>query len=153
RSFAALGMTATLPQIAMNIWFKLRAGVCLTLIGSAAAAQATGQTSLTVSSPDSRNEVQVGIRDGRLVYSFRRDGRWLVLPSSLGFDFREAPTLRDSLRITGSSRANVDETWTQPWGEVSRVRDHHNELRVSVVETSRAGRKFDVVFRVFNDGI
>jgi len=74
------------------------------------------------------------------------------MPSVLGFEFRGAPALRDSIRITGSSRATVDETWTQPWGEVSRVRDHQNELRVSVAEAS-LGRKFDVVFRAFNDGI
>ena len=111
------------------------------------------QAPLTVASPDSRNEVQVEIREGRLVYSLRRDGRLLIMPSMLGFEFRDAPTLRDSLRITGSSRASADETWTQPWGEVARVRDHHNELRVSVAETSAPARKFDVVFRVFNDGI
>ena len=33
------------------------------------------------------------------------------------------------------------------------MRDHHNELRVSVVETAAPARKFDVVFRAFNDGI
>jgi alpha-glucosidase len=43
--------------------------------------------------------------------------------------------------------------WGQPWGEVARVRDHHNELRVSVRETAEPGRHFDVVFRVFDDGL
>ena len=33
------------------------------------------------------------------------------------------------------------------------MRDHHNELRVSVVETTAPARRFDVVFRVFNDGV
>src|SRR2546425_1269840 len=47
----------------------------------------------------------------------------------------------------------VDETWTQPWGEVARVRDHHNELRVSIAEVASPGRRFVVVFRVFNDGV
>ena len=120
---------------------------------SVTAAPAFAQEPLTVASPDSRTAVEVGIRDGHLVYSVTRDRRALILPSMLGFAFRQAPTLRDSLRIIGSSRASADDTWTQPWGEVSRVRDHHNELRVSVAETSAPARKFDVVFRVFNDGI
>jgi alpha-glucosidase len=47
----------------------------------------------------------------------------------------------------------VDETWTQPWGEVARVRDHHNELRVSVAETAAPARQFAVAFRVFDDGV
>ena len=33
------------------------------------------------------------------------------------------------------------------------MRDHHNELRVSVAETAAPGRKFDFVVRAFNDGI
>jgi alpha-glucosidase len=68
-------------------------------------------------------------------------------------EFRGSRPVRDSLRITGQSRSTFDQTWTQPWGEVARVRDHHNELRISVVETTAPSRKFDVVFRVFNDGV
>ena len=118
-----------------------------------AASSLGAQEPLRVSSPDGRNEVLVGIQEGRLQYAVRRDNRWILVPSALGFVFRAQPMLRDSLRITGSRRATYDSTWTQPWGEVARVRDHHNELRVSALETARAGRRFDVVFRVFNDGV
>src|SRR5258708_6743598 len=122
-------------------------------VSRAAVAPAQTQSQFKVASPDARTEVLVGTTGGRLVYSVRRDGRALVLPSVLGFEFRGAPTLRDSLRVTGTSTNSYDSTWTQPWGEVARVRDHHNELRVSVAETSAPERKFDVVFRAFNDGL
>jgi len=122
---------------------------CATLI----AATAHAQDQVRVASPDRRNEVTVGIRDGRLSYSLQRDGRAVLLPSLLGFAFRGAPPLRDSLRVVGSSRNTVDETWTQPWGEVARVRDHHHELRVSVIEATPSARRFDVVFRAFNNGV
>ncbi|HEY8165868.1 MAG TPA: glycoside hydrolase family 97 protein [Gemmatimonadaceae bacterium] len=115
-------------------------------------AQAAG-SGLQVSSPDGRNTVSAEIRDGRLYYSVQRKGRAVLLPSLLGFEFRGGKTLRDSLRIVTSSRKAVDETWTQPWGEVARVRDHHNELRVSIAESVDPARKFDVVFRAFNDGV
>lgn len=105
-----------------------------------------------VASPDGRTAVAATVRAGRLYYEARRDGRELILPSLLGFRFRNAEPLRDSLRIARIARDSADETWTQPWGEVARVRNHYNELRVSVVETSSASRSFDVVFRVFNDG-
>ena len=81
-----------------------------------------------VASPDGRNEVTVEIREGRLTYGMTRDRRPLVLPSGLGFEFRGAPALRDGLRITDTTRQSHDEWWTQPWGEVARVRDHYNEL-------------------------
>src|SRR5213078_5000018 len=58
-----------------------------------------------------------------------------------------------SLRMVDTSRATVDETWTQPWGEVARVHDHHNELRITVAEVTSPGRRFVVAFRAFNDGI
>src|SRR5207247_336101 len=98
---------------------------------------------------------RVAIRAGRLTCALERDGRALLLPSVLGFAFRGAPPLRDSLQVTDTARQTVDDTWTQPWGEVARVRDHHNELRVSVAETAAPppGRRFAVVFRVFNDGV
>ena len=114
---------------------------------------AAAQDSVSVSSPDGRNQVSVAVHEGRLYYTVSRDGRPLLFPSMLGFEFKGAPPLRDSLRITGSRRASHDETWTQPWGEVARVRDHHNELRVSVAESSAPRRRFDFVARAFNDGI
>ena len=117
------------------------------------AAPAGAQEELRVSSPDARNTVTVGVREGRLWYAVQRGGRPVLLPSRLGFAFAGADTLRDSLRITGSARDSADESWTQPWGEVARVRDHHNELRVHVAEGRAPGRRFDVVFRAFDDGV
>ena len=128
--------------------FALSATCAALLVGTANA-----QSPLGVASPDGRNKITVEVTGGKLYYSLQRDARLLLFPSQLGFEFRGAPTLRDNLRITGSATKTVDETWTQPWGEVSHVRDHHNELRVSVAETAAPMRKFDVVFRAFNDGV
>ena len=98
------------------------AAALMTLTATAAVAQDT----ISVSSPDGRNKVGVATNDGKLYYILSRDGRPLLEPSMLGFEFKGAPTLRDGLRITGTKRSTHDETWTQPWGEVARVRDHHN---------------------------
>jgi alpha-glucosidase len=106
-----------------------------------------------VSSPDGRNQVTVEVREGRLNYSLTRDGRPLILPSVLGFEFRGAATLRDGLRITDTSRGSHDEWWTQPWGEVARVHDHHDELTVAVEEAAAPSRVFVVRVRVFDDGV
>src|SRR6266550_4665293 len=108
---------------------------------------------LRVASPNGRNVVMIDTHEGKLYYMVQRDGRPLLTPSMLGFEFRGAPPLRDGLRIVDSSRSTFDTTWTQPWGEVSRIRDHHNELKVSVAETGAPDRKFTVAFRAFNDGV
>jgi alpha-glucosidase len=106
-----------------------------------------------VASPDGRNQVTVEIREGRLTYSLSRDGRELIQPSVLGFEFRGAPPLRDSLHITDTTRQSRDEWWIQPWGEVARVHDHHNELAVGVQEDAGLHRRFILRVRAFDDGV
>ncbi|MDQ3951140.1 MAG: glycoside hydrolase family 97 N-terminal domain-containing protein, partial [Gemmatimonadota bacterium] len=118
-----------------------------------AAATASGQERIRVASPDGRNEVTVEVRDGNLFYSVRRDARAILLPSGLGFEFQGAQPLRDGLRMVSRTERSVDQPWAQPWGEVARVRDHHNELRVTVAEGAAPNRQFVVAFRVFNDGV
>src|SRR5438034_10949945 len=138
----------------MPTWIRCSARL-LTLTATCAlvARAAAAQNRAQVTSPDGRNRVTVEIRDGALTYSVERDGRAVFLPSRLGLAFQGAPPLRDSLRMVDTSRDTVDETWTQPWGEVARVRDHHNELRITVAEVTSPGRRFVVAFRAFNDGI
>ena len=88
---------------------------------------------LRVASPDGRNVVTVELRDGVLHYAVSRGPLPVILPSRLGFAFRGARLLGDSLWLADTTRRSVDTTWTQPWGEVRQVRDRHNELRVGVV--------------------
>jgi alpha-glucosidase len=125
---------------------------CLAVAALAAAATPL-RSQVRVASPDGRTEVTVELREGRLSYSLARDRRALILPSLLGFEFRGVPPLRDGLRITDTTRQSHDEWWTQPWGEVARVRDHHNELAVAVEETADSGRRFTLRVRAFDDGV
>jgi alpha-glucosidase len=132
---------------------SIRLLVLSVTFATANAAIAAAQDSVRVASPNGRNVVTVGVHEGGLYYTVRRDNRSILLPSRLGFEFQGARPLRDSLRITGSTSNAVDETWTQPWGEVARVRNHYNERRISVGEAGTGGRQLVVVFRVFNDGV
>jgi alpha-glucosidase len=136
----------------------MRRWVVLGIVGMAVAGAvlttaAAAQPALRVASPDGKNVVTVSVRQGTLWYSVDRQGKPLLLPSRLGFDFRGAPPLGDSVRIVDSARTKVDESWTQPWGEVARVRDQHNELRVTAEETTSRHRRFVVAFRAFDDGV
>ncbi|MEJ2502864.1 MAG: glycoside hydrolase family 97 N-terminal domain-containing protein, partial [Gemmatimonadota bacterium] len=104
-------------------------------------------------SPDGRNRVVVEIADGGLFYRVARDGRPVITPSRLGFEFRGAEPLSEGLRIAETAADSHDETWTQPWGQVEEVRNHYNEVRVTVEEAGAPGRRFDVVARAFDDGV
>src|SRR4051812_6352745 len=137
----------------MNIrWWSSLATVAIVL-SLLRAPDGHAQSPARVRSPDGRNVVSVAVRDGKLYYEVQRDGRPLLLPSRLGIAFQGAPPLGEGLRIESTADSSADETWTQPWGEVTRVRDHHNQLRVNVAEGAAPNRKFSVVVRVFDDGI
>ena len=74
-----------------------------------AAAPATAQDQLHVTSPDGRNEVTVAIRGGQVYYSMQRDDRAVIQPSRLGFEFRNEPPLGDRMRVASTATNRVDE--------------------------------------------
>jgi alpha-glucosidase len=108
---------------------------------------------LVVGSPDGRVVVTFALADGVPTYGVSFEEKPVVLPSRLGFWFQSAPPLADGLVIAESARDSHDETWEQPWGETRLVRNHYNQLRVTLQEQGSPGRRFGVVFRVFDDGI
>jgi alpha-glucosidase len=123
------------------------------ILGHGAGAALQAQGAIRVASPHGRNVATVEVREGKLLWSLTRDGRPVILPSLLGFEFRGAPALDRNFAIVDTARASHDTTWTQPWGEVARVREHYNELAATVAEGSVAGRRLIVRVRAFDDGI
>jgi alpha-glucosidase len=61
--------------------------------------------------------------------------------------------LKDNFKMGKVTRASLDETWSQPWGEDAVVRNHYNEMKVRLQEKGGKKRTLDVVFRAFDDGI
>ena len=62
------------------------------------------------------------------------------------------PSSSATSRSTRVEQRSFDDTWEQPWGERRYVRNHGNEMRVTLREKT-ARRELDVVFRVFDDGV
>jgi len=106
-----------------------------------------------VTSPDGKLSVSVTTEDGRLYYAVSRGGKAVLEPSQLGFRLYEAKGFEKGLEITNIETADFDETWEQPWGERRFVRNHYNELTVTVAEAEGSKRHLNVVFRVYDDGI
>lgn len=116
-------------------------------------AQTVSALSHHVSSPDGRNEIAVEEGEGRVRWRVSRDGRPVLLASRLGFTFRSAPALDSGLSIVAVERAERDERFTLPWGEVREVHDAHRELRLRVAEGAAPRREFWLVLRAFDDGV
>ncbi len=107
-----------------------------------------------VASPDGNLSVEVTTdKDGRPSYAVLRDGKAVISPSRLGFIFLDVPKFERNLAIAAHKTSSFDETWEQPWGERRSIRNHYNELRVTLTEKVAPKRSFDVVFRVYDDGL
>jgi alpha-glucosidase len=122
----------------------------LVFVAQAASAQPAAQAS----SPGGVLSVEVTLDgDGRASYAVKRFGEPVIAPSRLGFMLFDAPKLERNLAAVAHPVTSHDQRWEQPWGERRFVRDRHNQLRVAFTEKSGLKRRFDVVFRLFDDGV
>lgn len=121
------------------------------LLSSATAHAAPGPR---VASPDGTLVVELATdNDGRPSYAVSRKGQPVIAPSRLGFLLLDAPKFERNIEIVQPRTRTFDETWEQPWGERRFIRNHYNELTVTLKEKARPFRRFEVVFRVFDDGV
>ncbi|MCW5581476.1 MAG: glycoside hydrolase family 97 N-terminal domain-containing protein, partial [Luteimonas sp.] len=91
--------------------------------------------------------------DGRPSYRVLRDGHVVIAPSRLGMMFTHAPKFERNLEIARQANTHFDDTWEQPWGERREIRNHYRQLTVTLREKTGPKRDFDVVFRLYDDGL
>lgn len=108
----------------------------------------------SVTSPNGAIEITVSVNQyGEPMYEVSHKGEPALRSSRLGMRFASHQQFKDGLLIGKKSTSSYDETWEQPWGERRFVRDHHNELVVTFQDEDIEGRRFDVRFRAFDDGV
>ena len=126
-------------------------------------------------SPDGKVELDFRLdAKGRPVYSLKMDGKTIIADSYLGLQLKEEnPEKATDFEYsqfaakqeiekradmqTGFSVAKVEtstfnETWIPVWGEETEIRNHYNEMLVTL-DQKKNDRQIAVRFRVFNDGL
>ena len=114
-------------------------------------------------SPDGRMEATFYLRDGVPHYELKRDGKHVVLPSRMGFtlEWRKSD-LASRFRIARVDTTSFDEVWQPVWGEEANIRNHYNELAVTLMQDfylDHEGKRVDkptvmvVRFRLYDDGL
>lgn len=116
----------------------------------------------TVSSPNGAISVSFSLADGgRPTYEMTYKGRPVVKPSHLGLELAKdkhatkgfaETSLMDGFTESHSEVSSFDETWKPVWGETATIRNHYNELLVSLSQ-DHTGRKMNIRFRVYDDGM
>ena len=144
----------------------------LLMVTSMLSAQTRTETLL---SPDGNMKMTFSLsEDGTPNYSLSYSDREVVKPSRLGYTLRGDASPKDPMtymRVSydvvdmGSGfvfvdavRSEFDETWEPVWGEESHIRNHYNELAVTLAKKDfkgKAGKDVQMVlrFRLYDDGL
>ncbi|HEX8506126.1 MAG TPA: glycoside hydrolase family 97 protein [Hymenobacter sp.] len=120
--------------------------VSLCLLGQAAGAE-------DIKSPSGKLTLTFALQaDGVPTYRLVYKGRDVIKTSKLGLELKNAPALTSGFAVADTKKRSFDETWTPVWGEVKTIRNHYNELAVTLTQAATQ-RTVRVRFRVFDDGL
>ena len=115
----------------------------------------------TVKSPNGNVSVKFSLDNGRPVYEVSYKKRAVVKPSYLGLELAktkhaskgmEETSLMDGFVVAKTDTSTFDETWKPVWGETATIRNHYNELAVTLKQPATM-RNIVIRFRVYDDGM
>jgi len=112
----------------------------------------SAQQSAEMASPDGKVNVKFFLRDSIPFYSIDFQNQHVILPSRLGIALQNFPSFDKGFTIAETSTSSFDETWQPVWGEESSIRNHYNELAVTLLQPS-TGRNMTIRFRVYDEGV
>lgn len=118
------------------------------------------QTKTVISSPNKNIQLGFWLSDkGTPMYELTYKNKAVLLPSSMGFELKQTmndialPALKDNLVIVSSSQSSSDTKWKPVWGDVKEIRDNYNQLSVSLSQKGDKAISFNIIFKVFDDGL
>ncbi|WP_338646814.1 glycoside hydrolase family 97 protein [Flavobacterium sp. KS-LB2] len=91
--------------------------------------------------------------DGTPSYSLNYKNKAVVKPSKLGLELKnDKKSLLNDFTVVDTKTATFDENWKPVWGEVASIRNHYNELAVTLNQ-KKTDRQIVIRFRLFDDGL
>ncbi len=113
---------------------------------------ALGLKAVELKSPDGNLVLQAEVKNGHPVYALNYKQRPVIKPSYLGLELKNDKDLMSGFSVAGEQISTFDETWQPVWGEVKNIRNHYNELELTLKQ-AETGRTMIIRFRLFNDGL
>jgi hypothetical protein len=114
---------------------------------------ATAARAEEIKSPNNNLTLSFSLQAGGVpTYSLSYKGRPVIKPSHLGLELKGAPSLTSGFTVASEQKTTFDQSWQPVWGEVKNIRNHYNELTVTLTQAATK-RTMLVHFRVFNDGL
>lgn len=107
-----------------------------------------------ITSPNKNLVLTFGLSaKGEPTYALTYKNKPVIKTSKLGIDLKEGADMLEGFTIDKTAQASFDETWSPVWGEEKTIRNHYNELLVTLSQKAEKGRYINVRFRLFNDGL
>ena len=105
-------------------------------------------------SPDGKFVMSFSLEsNGTPTYRLDYKGKQVIKPSSLGFELKnDEKSLLSDFTVSNTETASHDSSWEPVWGEVKTIRDHYNELAVTLNQNG-SNRKLIIRFRLFDEGL
>lgn len=105
-------------------------------------------------SPDGNLTMKFSIQNGGLpTYELQYKGKTVIKPSKLGLEsFGDKPSFYDNFSVVNVNNTTIDETWQPVWGETKDIRNHYNEMAITLRQ-KETGRIMILRFRLFDDGL
>ena len=105
-------------------------------------------------SPNQKLQMEFSLQsDGTPSYSLNYKGKVVIKPSKLGLELKnDSKSLLNDFTIVDSKTTTFDETWKPVWGEVASIRNHYNELAVTLNQKG-TDRQIVIRFRLFDEGL
>ena len=112
------------------------------------------ESATVVTSPNGVNTITFQLTEkGEPMYSVVHGEEVVIGNSKMGFDFKDQESLSSGFSLLGTEQNTINETWEMPWGEQREVVNHGNELLIMLEEQNTPGRKLNVYFRAYDDGV
>ena len=106
----------------------------------------------TLTSPDGALSMQFAVGEqGHMTYALTRQNDTLIRPSRLGLSLDNDQLLTGFEQVS-AERSTFDETWQPVWGEENAIRNHYNELLVTLRQQPQ-NRYIRIRFRLFDEGL
>ena len=106
-----------------------------------------------ITSPDGNLRLEFTVNAlGEPVYQLFYKEKAVVNPSKLGLELVGDPGLMNGFTLVEAGASTFDETWKPVWGEVSQIRNHYNELAVTL-DQKEQNRHIVIRFRLYDDGL
>lgn len=116
--------------------------------------QCSKQPDARISSPDGKVSVLFELDDtGSPVYSVNYEGKPVISPSKMGFEFLDQDALKTNFEWGQVETSSFSEEWEMPWGEQRLVDNTYNQLTVELLEKNGTKRSLLIHFRVYDDGL